>query len=366
MAVNVTDIVKDFKEVDAQAYLEAYPFADLKYRSVFPEKYQSGLTWKQIEAQTGAKVAADVVAFNSRAPRKGRPLPGKASGDMPKIEIARDKTESDFNTYRALMNDLGQVNNAGARSNILGQIMDWRYDDQVFAVDGVTSRLEWISKQIASNGKYSLTLTNNEAGVQTKLDVDFGIATANRVNAVKDWSDASADIVADIEARRDAARTKGKILRYMYTDQSTVNQASKNAGFQKFTATYAAVALGMQQRPDLESMNAALSRQGLPIFVLWDSFVAIEGKDGNQVTESGWVAGNVTFSESLQLGDTQYTLTADEYVSVGQATKTKSGIVLVKTWGIEDPITVITKGVAYATPVLNAAPNIHILKTKLS
>jgi len=66
------------------------------------------------------------------------------------------------------------------------------------------------------------------------------------------------------------------------------------------------------------------------------------------------------------LGDSPYTLTADEYVTVGHATKTKSGIVLVKTFGEEDPITVVTKGVAYTTPVLNGALSTHILKTKLS
>jgi hypothetical protein len=364
--VNVTNIIGEFREADAQAHLDLYPFGALRYQSVFPEKYQSGLTWKQIEAQTGAKVMADVVSFNSKAPRKGRPLPGKASGDMPKIEVARDKTETDFNTYRQLMNDFGGVNNAGARSNILKQIIDWRYDDQVFVVDGVQARHEWLAKQIASNGKYSLTLTNNEAGVQTKTDVDFAVPGTNRVSAVKDWSAADADIIADIEARRDAARKKGKILRYMWMESSNFNIMAKNAGVQKFTATYATVALNLQVRPDIETVNAALSRQGLPIVVIWDSFVTVENKAGDQETVSGWVEGNVTFSESLQLGDSPYTLTADEYVTQGSATKTKSGIILVKTWGEEDPITVVTKGVAYTTPVLNTALTNHILKTKLA
>lgn len=366
--VNVTNIIGEFREADAQAHLDLFQFGTLRYQSVFPEKYQSGLTWKQIEAQTGAKVMADVVSFNSKAPRKGRPLPGKASGDMPKIEVARDKTETDFNTYRQLMNDFGGVNNAGARSNILKQIIDWRYDDQVFVVDGVQARHEWLAKQIASNGKYSLTLTNNEAGIQTKTDVDFGIPAANRANAAKDWTDPTADIIADIENRRDVARKakRASILRYMWMELDTFNIMTKNAGVQKFTATYAAVALNMQSRPDLETVNAALARQGLPIIVLWDSFVTVEDKAGNQETVSGWVEGNVTFSESLQLGDSPYTLTADEYVTLGTATKTKSGIVLVKTWGEEDPITVVTKGVAYTTPVLNTASTNHILKTKLS
>ena len=160
MAVNVNEIIADFRMADAQAYLENYQFSDLQYATLFPEQYRPGLTWKSIEAQLGATVMADVVSFNSRAPRKGRPTPGKASGDMPKIEIARDKVETDFNEYRALMNDLGGVNNAGARSNILQQIIDWRYEDGPFAVNGVRARLEWMSKRMASTGGYELTLVN--------------------------------------------------------------------------------------------------------------------------------------------------------------------------------------------------------------
>jgi hypothetical protein len=363
MAVNVTEIVEEFRAADQQAYLEQYPFADLKYASVFPEQYRSGLKWQAIEAETGAKVAADVVSFNSRAPRKGRPLPGKVSADMPKIEIARDKVETDFNTYRQLMNDLQSVNNAGARSNVLKQVIDWRYEDAPFVVDGVRARLEWIAKRIASTGKYSLTLDNNEAGVQTKIDVDFGIPANQKVYSSADWSDEAGDPIADFKARRAAARANGKILRFAYMEQDTFDIMAANAKVQAFVATYVQNALNLQQVPDLAAVNAGLNRQGLPTIIIWDSFVTIEGKDGSQESVSGWQSGNVLFSESAQLGNTQYTLSADEYVNVGTAQKTKSGIVLVKTWGIEDPITVITKGTAYATPVLNNAKNLHILYT---
>ena len=257
MAVNVTEIVEEFRAADQQAYLERYPFAELQYQSVFPEQYSSSLSWKAIEAQTGAKVAADVVSFNSRAPRKGRPVPGKVSGDIPKIEIARDKVETDLNTYRQLMNDLQGVNNPGARSNILRQIIDWRYEDAPFVVDGVRARLEWIAKRIASTGKYSLTLVNNEAGVQTKVDVDFGIPGANIKGVAKLWSAADADPVADIRGRRNAARAQGKILRFMYMEQETFDTLAANAAFQKFTASYVANALSIQQVPDLAAANAA-------------------------------------------------------------------------------------------------------------
>ena len=90
-----------------------------------------------------------------------------------------------------------------------------------------------------------------------------------------------------------------------------------------------------------------------------------ESKDGTQTVVSGWEPGNVTFSVTEQLGNTQHTTSADEYVQAGVATKTKSGIVLIKVWGLEDPITVVTKGTAYCTPVMNNSKSIIILKTIL-
>lgn len=364
MAVNVNEIIEDFRLADAQAYLDAYQFSDLRYANVFPEQFRPDLSWKSIEAQTGATVAAAVVAFNSRAPRFGRPTPGKVQGDMPKIEGGRDKTESDFNEYRALMNSLQSVNNAIARGNVLQQVIDWRYDDQVFAVNAVRARLEWLSKRIASTGGYELTVVNNEQGVQTTTKVDFGIPASQIVDAATPWDQATADPITDIRNRTKAARAKGRMLRYMFMEQETLDLMAGNEKVQKFAATYVANALGLEAIPSLQTLNIALGQQGLPQIIVWDSYVSLEGKDGSQNTVSGWRQGNIAFTETPSLGNVQYTLSADEYVQAGVAQKTKSGIVLVKTWGIEDPITVITKGTAYATPVLNNSQNVHILRTQ--
>lgn len=369
MALNVNELIPEFRLADAQAFLEAQSFEQLQYQRHFPEQYTSDLSFSQIEAETGAKVAADVVAFNSRAPRKGRPLPGKASGAIPKIEIARDKVETDFNIYRKLMNDLRLVNDT-ARANVGQQVINWIYGDQPFVVNGVQARLEWLAKQAASQGKYSLTLINNEAGVQTKVDVDFGIPAGNMLKmaaANRKWSvTATSDPIADFKRVRDTARASGKILKYATMDQATFDNMVASPAFQKASASYVANAMNLQTQPSLDQANVTLRAAGLPTIIIWESMVIIEGKDGSQADNSGWVAGNVSFTISDVIGSTQYTTSADEFVTVGKAQKTKSGIVLVKTWGEEDPITVITKGVAYATPVLSSATGTFILQTEVN
>lgn len=362
--INIQQLLPEFRQADAQAYIESYPFEELQYRSAFPLKYNPTLRYSGIEAQLGAKVMGSVVGFNSRAPRFGRPTPTKIEGDIPKIEIARDKVESDFNTLRDLENAVRLLPNGPTRREAAQRVLDWHYEDQVFAVNGVEARNEWLAKRIASTGKYSLTLTNNEQGIQTTVDVDFAIPDANFLSAATPWTNADADIIGDIRRVKAAAKAANRpVPKFMWCEESTIDIVAQNAGVQKFVSTYVANALGIQAEPGLEEINRALRSKGLPVFKVWESAMVQENKDGSQTTVSGWEPGHVTFTVTEQLGDTQHTTSADEYVKAGVAQKTKSGIVLIKTWGLEDPITVVTKGTAYCTPVLNNSRGVFVLRT---
>lgn len=364
--INVQELVPEFRRADAQAYIETHPFDALQYQTAFPLEYQPTLKWSAIEAEFGAKVMASVVDFNSRAPRFGRNLPSKIEGDIPKLEIARDKVETDFNTLRELENAVRLLPAGPTRKEAMQRILDWRYDDQVFARNGVEARLEWLAKRIASTGSYKLTQINNEQGIQSTVDINFAIPVSNLLNAVKNWNDPTADIIGDIKAIKKAAKDANKPApRYAWCEEDTVENLSNNLGIQKLVASYIVNALGLNQEPTLEVINAAMRRKGYPEFIIWKSEMVQENKDGTQTVVTGWEPGNVTFTVTRELGKTQHTTSADEYVKAGVAQKTKSGIVLIKTWGIEDPITVVTKGTAYTTPVLYNSKNVFILKTIL-
>ncbi len=364
--IRVQELIPEFRRADAQAYIQTHPFETLQYEAAFPLQYQPTLKWSAIEAQFGAKVMASVVDFNSAAPRFGRNLPTKIEGDMPKLEIAREKIETDFNTLRELENSVRLLPEGPTKREAMKRILDWHYEDQVFARNGIEARNEWLAKRIASTGKYKLTQVNNEQGIQTTHDVDFAIPTANNVNAAKNWTDPTADIIGDLKKVKAMAKLANlPVPKFGWCEESTIDLVAQNAGIQKFTATYVANALGLQQEPGLEEINRALRSKGLPIFKVWKSEMVQESKSGEQTVVTGWEEGNVTFSVTEQLGNTQHTTSADEYVQAGVATKTKSGIVLIKTWGVEDPITVVTKGTAYCSPVLNNAKSIFILKTIL-
>lgn len=364
--IDVTKLIASYSRADLQAYINEYSLGTLGYKSLFPSLYTPNLTFESLQADSGALVAADVVAFDSRAPRKGRQLPAKVTGDLPKIEVARVKKESDLNTYRQLQDSLNRATNPGTRAQIAARLIEWIYGDSTFVLNGVNARMEWLAKRVASTGKYSLTIANNPAGVVTQVDVNFGIPSGNITNVATDWDTvATADVVADLRVKTAAARAAGKIIRYAITDRATFDRAASTAKFQAFTASFAANALSIQQTPNVETANQALTRAGLPTFIIWDSYVNLESKAGVMTATTGWEDGNILLSESPVLGDTQHTTTADGFVDIDESVKATNDFVLVKAFAEQDPITVVTKGIAYATPVLNNASGLYILKTQL-
>jgi hypothetical protein len=364
MAVDITKLITSYNRADMQAYINDYTLRDLQYRNFFPGLYTPNLTFEALQADQGAIIAADVVAFDSRAPRKSRKLPTKVTGDIPKIEIAKVKKESDLNSYRMLQAALGQANNPGTQNQIRNRLIDWIYGDSTACLDGVNGRLEWLAKQVASTGKYSLTIANNEGGPTTKVAIDFGIPAGNVTTVGTSWGTvATADVVGDLRAKQDAARANGQILRYAITDMATFNRAVSTTKFQQFAASFANNALGLTQRPNLATANAALTDAGLPAFVIWDSYIQIETKAGTWSAVTGWATNAVLLSPTNVLGNTFNTTTADGFVDIDDAVKSQNDFVLVKAYAEQDPITMVTKGVAYATPVLNAATSLYILNT---
>ncbi|MGN6352823.1 MAG: major capsid protein [Parafilimonas sp.] len=360
--IKVTDLVSEFNKADLDAYIQAYTLGDLQFKTFFPSKYTTELTFKSLSAATGAKVAADVVSFDSRAPRKGRQLPSSVMGDIPKIYIEKFKKETDINIYKQLQQAAARTNNP----QTVNALIEWIYGDSAAALDGVNAKMELLAKEAVSSGKYTLTPANNPGGVVTKAAVDFQIPNGNQTSASVAWSAANAatsDPVKDIKAIAQTARGKGFKLNYITMDMDTFNAMTASDKLQKFCAGFVNNALGLQTTPNLATVNSAFSAAGLPTIRVWDSYITVEGKDGALTSVTGWTAGNVVLSISPTFGDIQWTDTADSQVNIDDSTKSFSDFAMVKTYAEQNPISLVTLGIAYATPVLQNANQLFILKT---
>lgn len=369
--IDVTSVVKEFRAPDLQAFINEYLLGDLRFKEFFPSEFQTQLTFESLEASFSAKVAADVVAFDSRAPRKGRQFPGKFTGDIPKIEILRPKKESDLNTYRLLLSAIQNSSNIPqASAQAKKRLVDWMYDDSTFCLDGVNARMEWLAKRLATTGEYTLTIVNNEGGVVTPVPIKFGIPAGNITNSATNWWAATtvAKPISDIKVQQVAARAAGFNLRFILMDREVFDKIVLTEEVQKFCASFVANALSLLTVPNLAIVNQALANDALPQIRLWESYVNVEAKAGTRAVVSGWEQGRVVFTQGPTLGRSAWTTPADAFVGadVDKSTKAFNDFVLVKAYAEQDPITVMTKAVAYATPVLDGANAIYILKTKQS
>ena len=83
-------------EKDMSAVIHNYDLKDFYYPTLFPLKETNFLTWKMLEAQSGLKIAADLVARGASIPRKTREAIARVQGDIPKISISRVKDEDEL------------------------------------------------------------------------------------------------------------------------------------------------------------------------------------------------------------------------------------------------------------------------------
>lgn len=353
--INANMIIPEFREADFSAILNSNPLGELGYRSRFPTAFNTGLTFGTLEGETGAKIMADVVSLDANVPLKGREVAESIKGDIPKIEVGRMKTERDFFRINQLREAVSRYpNNAGVKNQLINAI----YDDGLFVVNSVNARLEYMAKSLLSKGVYT---ANNG------VSLDFGIAEKN---ATKDWFDPkNAETFNPIEDLREAQKEAlAKGYRYITAvmDLATFNQLVKSPAVVKFTASFAQNALGLAQEPTLAQLNTALASQNLPQIDIWESYVREEDKAGNITTTSGWELGNIHLSTTANFGETLYTLSPEAEIDLGETTKTTiDQFILVSVLGEANPMRVITKGTAFATPVLNNTKQKLILKTKL-
>ena len=358
MNINANNIIPEFSQANMNAIIQAYPLGALLYRDFFPLEFNPNLTYSSMEGAEGAKIMADIVAIGSKAPRKGREFVENIKGEIPKVEIARDLNEKDLITIQQLRNSLAAYpTNAGIKAQLINKI----YEDPQFCIDGVNARLEWMSKQLVSTGKYKTTATNN--GGAANVTADFKVKTQN---ALKKWTDTDANPIEEIEKYQEEAKGKGYSYTVVVMSRTTLNQVLKNTNTRAFVLGVPINNTTILPDVRLEQLNAELTEKGLPIIKVWESFISFEGKNGEVIVDNGWEEGNILFSTSAQLGNTQYTTTPEFTMSFADvmSKSVKDNFILVNTFGHQDPILVSTKATAFATPVLNDTRRKLIIKTK--
>ena len=353
----IPSIIDGLNVKDVKAVFDTYTLTDFAFPTLFPLEFTPSLTWESLSGSEGSPVAADVVSYDSTAPRKIREVLSKASGDIPKIAIAREKNEKDMNKY----NQLRRYADDGAKQ----ALTKWIWEDQEFVYKGVNARLEYNALRGASTGKLALSKTNNDGGLVTEFAVDFQIPTANKsgVSVVINVANAATSKpITKIKSIVNAAKAKGVKLPYIFTDQATVDNVLVSAETLSITASWVAQATNLTQTPTLPSLNTALSGLGLPRIIVIDSYITLEiASVRTQVAP--WEAGVMLFSDQPTLGNTYYSSLADEMVDSTTSIKVKRGHVLIKRFANEEPLRETVLAMANAMPVISGVANKYLVDT---
>ena len=337
-------------ERDMQAVINTYDLKPYYYPTLFPLKQNYTLTWKALEAKTGLKIAADLVARGVSIDKKTREAISRIQGDIPKIAIKRTKSDEELDEYDVMVAMTSQ------NPDLRALVEAWAEDTQ-YCWTGVAARLEWMALQQISLGKITLTKDNN-VSVLSEYNVDYEIPGNQKVGyqtGSASWDNSGAKPLSkDFKTIVKAARAKGIHLKYAFMNVDTFAKFADTEEVKNKCASVIANALSLQDTPDVETVNKAMAKlaylYGLQVVVI-DQDITIELADGSRPYSGNPFADDVVmFSESKVLGATYWKTPADVKVKGSAALKAMNGHTLIKKYAEEEPLEEVTMGIANAFP----------------
>lgn len=353
-------------ERDMQGVINSYDLKPYYYPTLFPLKQNYTLTWKALEAQTGLKIAADLVARGVSIDKKTREALNRIQGDIPKIAIKRTMNDEELDDYDVMVAMTSQ------NPDLRALVEAWAKDTE-YCWTGVAARLEWMALQQISLGKITLTKDNN-VSVLSEYDVDYEIPADQKTGyqtGSTDWSSPSAKPISkDFKAIVAAARKKNIHLKFAFMNVDTFAKFADTEEVQKKCASFAANALNVLDTPDLTTVNAAMKKlaylYGLQIIVI-DQDITLELADGSRPYSGNPFADDVVmFSETKQLGYTYWKTPADTKLKGTAAIKAMNGHTLIKKFANEEPVEEVTMGVANAFPAWLSSSRTYLMSTNAS
>jgi len=338
-------LLKEVNKKNLEAYLKETIYDSFYWPTFFPIKSTPLLTYETLIGEEGARIAADVVAYDSEAPLKTRRVISKLSGEIPPIRVKRKMTETDLNTYNILK---AQAEGADQES-----LLDLVFNDVDFVVNAVNARLEWLALSAMSYGSITLAATNNN-GIVTENAIDFQVPTGNKSGVAVTWSTgATCTPLTDIRTVVDAADAVGVKLQYILMRRATFNKMKISTEFLGEVSFYLTARTGLTKAPNLEQTNAFLVSEGLPKIVLIEQSVGIENDDHTISYANPWKNNYITYIPQVQLGRTLAGPIAEETNPPKQVVQAKKGNILVSKYSSVDPVAEYTKGEINAFPSWN-------------
>lgn len=363
-----------------QAAVNSYkPGQGFVWGKLFPLKYTRKFDIKGIEGDEGIPVAADRVAFNTKAPKKTRQKVGSWSGKLSKISVSREKDEVEINEYQ----DAQTLSNS-ASENVQEkqELVRIVYDDLAFCRQAMDAKVEIDAMRIGSSGiqTFPAKIEGDMASqdiinfnVPKTNFVGFGVSTKTvkrngETTTVKtaEWDDVTkADGILDIiNAQALVAKQGLPKPRYAFMEKSKFQElCAQETTIKRLFPKVQDLTRISTEEVNLTAINAYMNKaeNGFPTIVILDTYATIEAKDGSRTTIKPWNEKVVTLSPTAQLGWTYYKNVPK--VENTDALQTYGSYYKMTRYSDLNPMLEVTMAEAYVQPALINRKSLVFLNT---
>ena len=312
------------------------------------EEFSPNMTYETASSDS-VRVTADVVAYDSPLPIKKRDALKSASGNIPKLGLKYMLNEKQMNVLFQLQRT------PGAKAQLARKI----FADSDKCIYGIKELLDRMLLSAISSGVMLIPEAENTG---TAVRVTYDISGDNKFGATYKWTESSATPLSDITRVMEAARDNRNVsIREIWMDKRTLDNIRNNAEIKErfaFQSNFVGGNIPMLNRDQMVSLF--LQELGANLNIV-DRKFTVE-KNGTRTVVDGWEEGKVVFTQSKNLGQLQWSLSAEDQDRVEGVTYAKpNSYILIGMSKTSEPVSKKTFGQAIALPVLQDVDSIYYL-----
>lgn len=311
---------------------------------IFPARKQLGTKLSYIKGSSGRAVVLKPAAFDTNVTIRERVGAEIHDEQMPFFKEAMLVKEAD----RQQLNLIAGSNNTGLIETVTQGI----FNDEMTLIQGARARLESMRMQALATGKIAFV---NEG---KNVDIDYGVKDDHKKTVAKDWTQATATPLADLEEAIETAQNLGLMPEIAIMNAKTFSLIRKSESTVKIIKPLAA-------------SGTTVTKAEVEAYILDNYGVTVLLENGTYRNDKGEISkfypdGHLTLVPNGSLGSTVFGTTPEE--SDLQSGDTPGAQVEVVDQGIAitttkttDPVNVQTKVSMIALPSFERLDDCYML-----
>lgn len=310
---------------------------------LFPDEKRRGLTLKWIKGSQGLPVVLKPSAFDATAVPRPRIGFEVLSADMPFFKESKYIDEE-------LRQELNIVVESGSQA-LIDSIIGIVFDDTTELLEGAAAQRERMRMQALTTGTIAME------GNGQIYEYDYQMPDEHKVTVTKSWSDATADIIGDIQKAIDTIEEDtGETITRAVCSSKVIGYIRNNTALKK---TLAVITNGEGYISDARIVQYLSDELGIEIVKNNKKYIDEQGTKQRYVSEDVFV-----MFPSGYLGRTCFGTTPEESDlltnGASNVTITDTGVA-VTTMTKEDPVNVETKVTQICLPSFPSADQVYVL-----